>query len=318
MLQMQTRQSSGSNLALVTAYEGFLRALTQVEDLDFYPAHPETLSTLFIHIVTLPSLRSFRTGVFLPPALSPPKGSALMMSTPFLNLPSLSFQARAWEEARMVMQSIASPLMKLYIEVTGRALDGQQNNPFPFLNALAEHPCVSTLIDLCLIDDEEDGEFPDSRSLYRLLRLTSLESLYLSIHGTPRMTDDWLAQAAATWPRLRNLEIPCFTWTTLYGLVPLVKECHELECLSVSGIWKPLDINRLRGITGNTRITTLCVEELDVVGNVTAVFRCLITLFPMLRGITCENCGYDEEELNFGKLKRCVDESLELDSEMEY
>ncbi|KAG6908502.1 hypothetical protein DXG01_004436 [Tephrocybe rancida] len=226
----------------------------------------------------------------------------------FSALSQLYFDVRRWTDADLVLTAMRRPLVSLGVEVREGESDLPADEQFlacsRMIDTISRHVCRSELTYLHLYDPFEDATHV-ATNLQGFFSLTSLEELRLRIPHTTSIDDTWLAQAATTWPALRALSIQSKTQTTLLGLIPLVRRCPNLVELDVSAHWKPFDVRLLGDIPKNIAITQIKTWDVVIDDDVLAIFRCLVTMFPMLDELQNQpDLDEDDQELvNWRKLQ---------------
>ncbi|GLB44329.1 hypothetical protein LshimejAT787_1602590 [Lyophyllum shimeji] len=257
------------------------------------------------HISTFSSLSRLETG-----KLTLDTARLRSFSEPnsrFPSLRSLTFSVESLEAAALLVDSICRPLTSLTITIKRDSSAAEIPN---FVHTLTRHPCYESLLHLGItIEHAQNGpnEQADASDVRALFLLPRLESLQLSSRPFAAAIDDaWLATAATTWPQLRSLSIRGMTETTLAGLIPLVRRC-PLEHISVDATWTPFNIQHLL-IIGNTQVQIIDIVNSRLQGDVLAVLRCLLLLFPRLKSV--HNEGRDDAAA-WAELQRFLDRSLQ-------
>ncbi|KAF8055244.1 hypothetical protein FPV67DRAFT_872971 [Lyophyllum atratum] len=227
----------------------------------------------------------------------------------FARLHSLLFSVSSLEEPTLVMNAVHRPLSKLGVQLSQIPASIQANN---FITAITRHPCRNSLRHLNIstnppILDTEHSD--DITNIHALFLLPGIESLELNCRPFAAAVDDaWLATAAATWPRLSTLMIHSKTKSTLAGLMPLVRRC-PLEYISISAVWAPFNLRCLDPVVGNTLVESILMFKSTIEGDVLAVLRCLLAMFPRLTRVS--QTGGREGATRWAELQRSLDRSLQ-------
>jgi len=289
---------------LVRALTDLVRALPRLQRLSI-PSYPFQFDTL-LHISTLLSLRILETGNL--PSGGVQQLQLLSSSSCFPCLRNLTFSADSLEAAALVVDTIRQPLTSLAIAMKKNSPSIQLNN---FIRALTQHPCCNSLLHLRIsteLSQDDPDELDDIPDIHLLFLLPTIRRLAILSRPFAAAVDDaWLATAAAAWPRLRSLHIHGKTKTTLAGLVPLVRSC-PLDYISIDANWAPFDIRRLDPIVGNTQIETITMFNSHLKGDVLAVLRCLLTMFPRLNSV--RNLAWGDGA-TWADLQKSLDRSLQ-------
>ncbi|KAG5635223.1 hypothetical protein H0H81_012001 [Sphagnurus paluster] len=177
------------------------------------------------------------------------------------------------------------------------------------LAALTNGPHPSyTLTNLALVDERwgsKNAHHVPTSYFQRLFTLKGLRSLELALRDLGNLDDEWLHDAARSWPNIETLKISGDdTRFTLKGLVPLVEQCRELATLEIYPVAEPFDLSILLPGIRNTRIhgivhlhTSKMIPE--------NVFACLNAMFPNVTGVARADALF----------KRDLPEDLDSDSD---
>jgi hypothetical protein len=168
--------------------------------------------------------------------------------------------------------------------------------------AITNHRSHSSLTTLDLFWNDsirDDPLHPDGTSLsiseaLHPLFFLPLEHVHISSEIVHDLDDSWIAQAALAWPLLNFLSLLNETRTTstlpnqfritLAGLIPLIKHCPRLHCLSMRIDAQPVSTNLMEGAR-NTCIRTVNFQG-SLISHPRKIFRSLIQMFPNLTSVT--------------------------------
>ncbi|GLB44366.1 hypothetical protein LshimejAT787_1602960 [Lyophyllum shimeji] len=274
-------------LALNEALTALVSVMHNVEVFDIHNRVPTTPDVIW-QLGNFAALRCCET-ISLPSGLSGSEIQRLFSAGQgrFSKLRHLMFTAPDLDTAANVIAALQCPLNYLDTSV-GKQVLQPHFALARFMASFERHRCVSSLTTLWIYGSRKiDGPSDSIRGAFRsLFSLAALESLYLNLSCTSELDDDWLAGAAAAWPRLRELAI-CHSnppKITLAGLIPLIRNCSRLSDLWFSIAARPFDSDLLLPGFCNTRITSLFLHKSTIVSPV-GVFRCLVLMFPKLKTI---------------------------------
>ncbi|GLB44328.1 hypothetical protein LshimejAT787_1602580 [Lyophyllum shimeji] len=284
--------------AVVTAMKHLVCALSHLQDIRVSIMRPRKFQLerdALYHIGMLPSVKKFATGLMTPDEL---QGLASQDNC-FPSLLSFSFAVESLEEAVPVLNIVTRPLTSLTVTLSRTAKP--TSSPiqlYYFVENVLLHPCHASLThfkltesNVFLFDSYPSHGPTDMRVLFHLPAIESID-IHPEIELSTGVDDAWLAIAASTWPRLRVLKLGQ-TQTTLAGYVPLIRGCPLLEEISITSVWAPFDVRGLDPFLGNTRIEYIDIVRTQIEGEVLAVLRCLLLLFPRLRGFHKDFGGGD-------------------------
>ncbi|KAF8060140.1 hypothetical protein FPV67DRAFT_1784183 [Lyophyllum atratum] len=290
--------------ALVSALTDLMCALPRLETLSTdFPIQMDTL----LHLSILPSLGTLHAGELV---FDNSQSIKLLASQDnrFARLHTLLFTVASFEEATSVMHAVHHPLSKLAVKISQTAASMESNN---FITHLTQHPCHHWLRHLLIGTSgspNDTDSLNDIHSIYALFLLPEIEALELDCKSFAAAVDDiWLATAAVTWPRLSTIVIRGRTKSTLAGLMPLVIRC-PLERIGIDAVWTPFDLRRLDPVVGNIMIDVIVVDDATIEGDILAVLRCLLAMFPRLALVGKLACDFKGGP--WDKLQKALNRSL--------
>ncbi|KAG5642743.1 hypothetical protein DXG03_002257 [Asterophora parasitica] len=238
----------------------------------------------------------------------------------FPQLDDIELQVSSWDQAGDILSVLQRPLAVLDIIVAHEA--HRRQAPISSFGKLADafidHRCLTTLTGLYVAEEhsakraaEVAGGASAAVFLRELFVLRNLRDLYLRLDCVTGVDDSWIAEAAVAWPRLQAIRLDAETTlepkVTLAGIIPLVKNCPDLDCFLLPISAKPFDIGLLDPGIRNTKITELSLAP-SLISEPSRVFRCLIVMFPRLRLLECP--GFDDtSEEGWQRVQTLVSES---------
>ncbi|KAH0579433.1 hypothetical protein H2248_002295 [Termitomyces sp. 'cryptogamus'] len=256
--------------------------------------------TLTKHLATLPSLSYWSTGLLIP---NPPEQTVYTSEGGrFQSIRTFHFTVQRWIEATKILHDMRCRFTKLEIH-NQHIIEDHPLTFFEFLQTIAQHACSTTLTCLKLSDEHHDMNIPSHLDyLYPLFQLSALEELDLSVPEVKYINDAWLAQAAATWPSLRSLFLRHLTQTSLMGLALLLHKCPDLDA-TISAVWRSFDPRLLSGLPINYTKEHITIWDGFIEGDVLAVLRCLLGLFPCLQRLEGEEHFDQDQRWKWEKLR---------------
>ncbi|EGN97090.1 hypothetical protein SERLA73DRAFT_139147 [Serpula lacrymans var. lacrymans S7.3] len=185
-----------------------------------------------------------------------------------------------------------------YLEEITVMVDEQQSasRVADFLNALRQSSRVpSTLRSICVRHNMQssfsgDAPFIFNSSVFRpLLQFNKLKTIKFMNLGLYDLDDDFLSDAAMSWPDLEDFTFSRFPWSstrkvTLQGILPLVSSCPNLYSLHITmdatSVERTAE-HKLGAGPVNHNLKTLNVGDSDI-QNPSDVAEFLFDIFPRL------------------------------------
>lgn len=243
------------------------------------------------HLSELPSLRSW-TDVTLP--LIPDLDALTTRDGRFVSLRRFGIQTQSLGSTADIMNSMDCRFEYLKIESSSRkkeSLVALGNMLRSFTGHHHSSPCLLHLI-LDLTNQFHSARpSPLSEFLRPLTSLPALESLAITLDIVLELQDEWLEEVSLAWPRLQSLGLYEMHHRpdrgpnmTLAGLIPLVKNCPQLNRLSLPIIATPFHPS-LVGDASNSLVTSLHLPYSPITHPM-KVGRCLTAIFPMLSDLS--------------------------------
>ena len=268
--------------AAATALSDLICALNDLRQVS-YPCH---LSEQAIrHLGDLPNLKKIGC-LAIPPHHFPFYTTS---NNRFPALTAFDFMIFDWSSAGELIHAMRCHFSSLTISTDPReAVLASSADLDRLMQSMRFHPLCTSLSAFSLSGPgiSIDNQTSISYILRPLFDCPALKQLSLGFHGVNALTDEWLADAAASWPRLRILA----TWVdrgephmTLAGLIPLIKYCPDLYCIRLSIFAKPVDPSLHAGIFNNH--THLLYLRAPRIVTPAEVCRSLVLMFPRLEGV---------------------------------
>ncbi|KAF8075776.1 hypothetical protein FPV67DRAFT_1469185 [Lyophyllum atratum] len=265
-----------------------------------FPVTPQTIRNL----ANLPGFRRWDTTRFQPMTNFELQDLFTTHGGRFPALRDFGFLSSNFEQAASMTGSLQCPLENLIILVDSKT----SVEPFSCFEKLTRtflhHHCTSSLTFLELhgpIINVDLGEAPTpdlcQQAFRNLFPLKALQTLHISYIHTSHLDDDWFADAALAWPDLEELQLYMSRGppgrVTLAGLIPLIRHCGNLNCLSLPIVAEPFDLELLENGVCNYKVTRLELGRSPIVDPM-GVFPCIMSMFPKLCSISNVG-GYSDD-----------------------
>jgi hypothetical protein len=211
----------------------------------------------------------------------------------FSNLHTFGFISQSWTISASMIESMDCPFK--FLRVICRLSREPPTALSMFTNVLNRHRSASSLTVLVLCGIVHADQQTASEVLRPLFSLRALRDIALIFSFIHVLGDDWLEEAALSWPSLRYLSLALRERTsvevlrlkipqmTLAGLLPLIKYCPHLHHICLSLDATQIRPSPLLGVS-NPIIDKLWLCSSPII-TPEKVFRALVTMFPRLKKV---------------------------------